>query len=73
MRRFKWGEEEIRYFNKKIPVVKRETWLTNLINKYYCNPCTCKIYVNYLEEIKKNEQWFSETFSKRERDRYRRS
>lgn len=33
--RLKWGEEEYRYFNKKIPVVERESWLTELIDKYY--------------------------------------
>jgi hypothetical protein len=31
----KWGEEEYKYFNKKIPVVERENCLTNLINKYF--------------------------------------
>ena len=31
----KWSKEEYKYFNKKIPIVEKENWLTKLINKYY--------------------------------------
>jgi hypothetical protein len=31
----KWGNEEFNYFNKKILVVERESWLTKLIDKYF--------------------------------------
>jgi len=31
----KWGKEEYKYFNKKIPIVEKANWLTKLINKYY--------------------------------------
>jgi len=31
----KWGKEEVNYFNKKIPVVERESWLTESLDKYY--------------------------------------
>jgi len=33
--KLKWGKEEVNYFNKKIPVVERENWLTKLIDKYF--------------------------------------
>lgn len=33
--KLEWGSEEIKYFNKKIPVVERENWLTKLIDKYF--------------------------------------
>ena len=31
----KWGKEECKYLNKKIPIVEKENWLTKLINKYF--------------------------------------
>ncbi|MCJ7790554.1 MAG: hypothetical protein MUP69_10360 [Candidatus Atribacteria bacterium] len=31
----KWTDKEYKYFNKKIPVVERENWLTKLIDKYF--------------------------------------
>lgn len=33
--KLKWNEEEIKYFNKKIPTVENENWLTKLIDKYF--------------------------------------
>ena len=33
--RYEWGKEEIQYFNKKIPVVERKSWIIKLIEKYY--------------------------------------
>ena len=35
MMRYKWGEAESKYFNKKMPTAERENWLTKLINKYF--------------------------------------
>ena len=35
MMRYKWGEAESKYFNKKMPTAEKENWLTKLINKYY--------------------------------------
>ena len=33
--RYEWGKEEIQYFNKKVPVVERKSWIIKLIEKYY--------------------------------------
>ena len=33
--RYEWGKEEIQYINKKVPVVKRISWIIKLIEKYY--------------------------------------
>jgi len=33
--RYEWGKKEIQYFNKKIPVVERKSWIIKLIEKYY--------------------------------------
>jgi len=35
MMRYKWGEAESKYFNKKIPTAERVSWLSNLIDKYF--------------------------------------
>jgi hypothetical protein len=31
----KYSEAELKYFNKKIPVIERANWLTKLIDKYF--------------------------------------
>ena len=35
MMRYKWGEAESKYFNKKIPTAEKENWLTKFINEYF--------------------------------------
>ena len=33
--KLKWGSEEIKYFNKKIPTAERVNWFDNLIKKWF--------------------------------------
>ena len=33
--RYEWGKEEIQYINKKVPVVKRISLISKLIEQYY--------------------------------------
>ena len=35
MMRYKWGEAESKYFNKKMPIAEKENWLTKFINEYF--------------------------------------
>jgi len=33
--RLKWCEEELKYFNRKIPIIEKESWLIKLLDKYF--------------------------------------
>lgn len=33
--KLKWTDEELKYFNRKIPVVEKLSWFSNFLDKYY--------------------------------------